>query len=339
MDFNQLGADASQSESPDRALVKGRVLQADADFFAYETAHVDDPVSQCIESLKIHIEKKRKLTGAEFVNLHLTMGMKGGREQVAAVKGYQDQRSAARDPKLKARVAELRAFMATYKTNNITPVVNYLQEADDSLTQYNQKAIDEGNGKLSVIMSSDKDLWMSRGWHIDPKDGRMYEVTGYGHTEYREVGNVKPKLVGEGTSWFWHQMLMGDTVDNIPGLETISGRLLNEYLPTKKYNANRKAASCGPAKAVAILDGVTTDEEAAHRVYEAYFECYESDTAERILEQAFLLWMRRTGNVLDCQVFLKECGLHLQWSPQQITALGRFKQLALIQIEQNRKEQ
>jgi hypothetical protein len=318
----------------ENAFIKGRVLQYDADFACYECAWLDKSVAENIRSLKGHIEVKRLMVGAEFVNNHITVGMKGGRNEMATVKPYQEKRSEG-NLERRARAQELRNFLVNYKTDIVNPVVNMLQEADDSLTQYQHNDTECGDISLSVIMSGDKDLWMSMGWHADPKDGRMYLVDGYGRTEYRDVGNKEDKLVGEGTSWFWHQMLLGDGVDNIAGLETLSGALLNRYLPTKKYNAKRKPAACGEAKAVAILNGVTTDIEAAKRVLEAYTETYGFTAKERLVEQAFLLWMRRTSDIGDCVVFLNSVGIKCQFSPTQKRALKKFKELALIQIGQS----
>ncbi len=331
LDLAAISASAAESAAVENAFVTGRVLQYDADFGCYECAWLDDSIESNIDTLKKHIEVKRKMAGAEFVNVHITLGMKGGREQLATIKPYQEQR-AGKNLEIKERVAILRNFLANYTSDTVKPIVNLLQEADDSLTQLQERSIKAYGVKSSVIMSGDKDLWMSQGLHCDQKTGRMYLVKGYGKTEYRDVGNTKPKLVGEGTSWFWHQMLHGDTADNIVGLTTLSGRLLNKYLPTKKYNAKRKPASCGEAKSTAILKGVTNDKEAAKRVLEAYQGTYYN-AVEMMVEQAFLLWMRRTSDVADCVHFLNESGIKCDFSPAQKERLKEFKRLALIQIQ------
>lgn len=333
LDIKAIGAVmAPLAVSVDAVFHKGRVLQYDADFACYECAWTDKSIAENIHSLKGHIEIKRLMAGAEYVNNHITVGMKGGRNELATVKPYQEKRSEG-NLERRARASALRNFLVNYKSDIITPIVNMLQEADDSLTQMQEARIKTHGIDSSVIMSGDKDLWMSMGWHSDPKDGRMYLVDGYGHTEYRDVGNKEDKLVGEGTSWFWHQMLMGDGVDNIAGLEFLSGDLLNRYLPTKKRNPKRKPASCGEAKAVAILNGVTSDKEAAKRVLEAYTGYYEFTAKERMVEQAFLLWMRRTSDIGDCVTFLNSVGIKCQFSPTQRKALKKFKERALIQIK------
>ena len=331
MDLAAISKSAAESAINEASFVLGRVLQYDADFGCYECAWLDKTVEDNIQNLIKHIDVKRQMAGAEFVNVHITLGMKGGREQIATIKPYQEQRG-NRDPLLTARVGKLRNFLANYSTNIVTPVVNLLQEADDSLSQMQLVKIKEYGLQSSVIMSGDKDLWMVDGLHCDQKTGNMYTVDGYGKTEYREVGNVKPKLVGEGTSWFWHQMLHGDTADNIAGLPTLSGRLLNKYLPTKKFNAKRKPAPCGEAKSTAILSGVTNDRDAVRRIYEAYNDLYPNPV-EMIVEQAFLLWMRRVDDVRDCVLFLRESGLRCDFSPAQQKRLTEFARLSKIQIE------
>jgi DNA polymerase-1 len=335
MNITEMAKAAAQSDSQQNAYVSGRILQYDADFGAYECGcWLDESVDSNIRALKKHIEIKRKLAGAQFVNNHITLGMKGGREQIATVKPYQAQRS-GQNVEVKERVAILRNFLVSYQTENVTPVVNLLQEADDSMTQHQHKMLHSGieNAKnLSVIMSGDKDLNMAMGLHCDQKTGKMVRANGYGTVSYQDVGNLQPKLVGYGTGWFWHQLLMGDTADNIAGLPKISGKLANRYLPTKTYNPKRKALQCGEAKAVAILKGVRTDREAAKRCLEAYQGHY-TNAVEMLVEQAFLLWMRRTGKPSDVINFLQESGLACGFSGAQVTALKEFKRLAYIQIK------
>ena len=134
MDLAAISKSAAESAITEATFVLGRVLQYDADFGCYECAWLDKSVADNIDTLMKHIEIKRQMAGAEYVNVHITLGMKGGREQIATVKPYQEQRG-NRDPLLTERVAALRNFLANYDTDIVTPVANLLQEADDSLTQ------------------------------------------------------------------------------------------------------------------------------------------------------------------------------------------------------------
>ena len=319
-----MGTNAAKSDSTSRAIVPGRILQDDTDFICYQCANLDQTVEYAFKRVLENLDYARRVSGAESVNMHLTMGMKGGRFEMATVQPYQDKRNAKKNPELAYRVTELRNMLANHKSSKFVPIVNIIQEADDSLRQMQYARIQTHGVESSVIRSGDKDLWFSEGLHVD-NQGRFYTVDGYGWTEYREVGNVKPKLIGQGTSWFWHQLIMGDGADNIPGLPKLSGRLLNRYVPTKTYNAKRKAGACGEAKAVAMLDGVTTDAEAATRIMEAYQDTYGLiEGAVMLVEQAFLLWIRRTSKLCEVITFLRECGLNVSFTTSQALRLQDF---------------
>lgn len=69
----------------------------------------------------------------------------------------------------------------------------------------------------------------------------------------------------EGNKFFYTQVLTGDSADNIVGLYRV-----------------------GPKTAEKMLDGLTTEQE----LYKACVEAYDGD-AERVLENARLLWLRR----------------------------------------------
>lgn len=325
MDYTALGsAVANGPSSLHRAIVSGRVLQFDADFACYEVADLEQPASSNFKNLLDFLHMKRVMVGADHINAFITLGMKSGREQMATVKQYQENRDP--DAPIKVRVRELRNMLANYDAANVTVVVGHFFEADDLLCRYQEAMIAEGKVKDSILMSGDKDLWMVQGNHACPKTGRMWLVKGYGNTEYREVGNVKPKLVGEGTSWFWHQMIMGDKVDNIPGLPQLSNKTMDKYLPLKSRKARPSGATaCGEAKAVAILDGVKDHHEAARRTWFAYSEYYGAEAKERLVEQAYLLWMQRGTNEWDCIKYLEEAGIKCTPTPKQLAVVEEFR--------------
>lgn len=82
-----------------------------------------------------------------------------------------------------------------------------------------------------VICSIDKDLLMLPGTHYNFVTGCFKEVVDPGFLELQ----VKPlKLTGGGIKWFWAQMLLGDRVDNIPGLTGYGPRKTYEVLNKSK---------------------------------------------------------------------------------------------------------
>ena len=353
MDFSKI--DSSQTsvegyetrpDSPDE--VKGRILHHDSDFLAYQCGYKweTESLEVSIEHLRKAIQTCRIMAGAEFIFLYLTMGDKGGRNAIATVKEYQAQR-AGRDPGLTKRVKELREFMATCTDPGVTPKVQMEQEADDALCQAMQVAKDSNRDHyLNVLQSADKDLWMVGGLHVNAK---TYEIEdfpfGYGQCDL-DINGTRKKLVGRGTSFFWHQLLMGDTADNIPGLPEFSEKLVLEYWPTKAIIAARdkiksststgqstklkkslhnliakiKPKKVGAVGAYEYLYHCKTDRQALVAVLAAYREHYgdadflanhwngqifTSTAGEMLLEQARLLWMRRTEGE-DVTTFFEE---------------------------------
>lgn len=323
MDLTAIGkVAASTSTNLNRKVVEGRVLQFDADFACYEVADMDVPAANNMKNLLDMLNMKRVMVGASTINAFITLGMKSGRDTMATVKPYQENRDP--DAPIKVRVRELRHLLANYESNHIKVIVGHFFEADDLMCREQERCLAEGID--SVLISGDKDLWMVQGKHACTKTGRVWTVNGYGKTEYREVGNVKPKLVGEGTSWFWHQMIMGDKADNIPGLEKIANETLDRIQPLKSGKPRKQGSSaCGEAKAVALLKGVTSDNQAAKLVYNAYWEYYRGAAMTRFIEQMYLLWMQRNDNVWDCLEYALECGLKLTPTDKQISIIEDFK--------------
>lgn len=325
--FAAIGKQAAKTDSMQRTVVTNRVLQHDTDFACYRTAaNMDDSIEQCVQRVLSIVESRRRQAGAAFVNMHLTVGLKSGRKEMATVEPYQEKRNKTSNPELAYRVEQIRASLATKCGTHYGPVVSHLIEADDNLRMYQIRQIAKHGVESSVMDSGDKDLWFTDGWHMNDA-GTFYLVDGFGHTEYREVGNVKPKLVGEGTSWFWHQMIMGDAVDNIPGLPKLDNSTMDEYFPLKKGKRKAGSSACGEAKAVGLLKDVTTELEAMQRVCDAYNKYWGAKAKEMFVEQAFLLWIRRTSKLTDVIDYLNEVGAGFYFSEAQKTRLRTYLDL------------
>ena len=337
-----LNQQAAPIELPDELppIKPNSTLQLDGDISCYYSAWADMSLGTATHRLKNHIEMKRLLAGCEIVNVHTTQGSKAGREDIAQVNMYQDDRTKNKDPEMSARVKELRQFLQTYETNTVKPCPQFEVEADDSMNIYQRIEIE--GGRYSAICTKDKDLNMCPGNHFTYDDMELYVVPdGYGElkkTITQKPANTKSgfrnetKITGVGTSFFWCQILMGDSADSIPGLPALTGVLLNHYKPTaaitkafatlcnpkarnqamqtaRELIATRKSQPLGAVTAYTMLKDCKSDLEAldvCRRAYESYYgqNEFEYDTWRRetltltagkmLLEQARLLWMLRT---------------------------------------------
>lgn len=137
----------------------------------------------------------------------------------------------------------------------------------------------------SIICSRDKDVKQMGLLHYSWECGKQaewgpYFVKGFGelfpsyYPEGHKLAGQMKKLLGVGDKWFYAQLLMGDSVDNIPGI--------------KGY---------GPAKVFKLLEDTRNADEARDVAIEAYIKAYGLDDWHRELEeQAQLVWMVRERN-------------------------------------------
>jgi len=289
------------------AEIAGKVLQLDGDAQCYKVAYDDTvPLAVVINNYFSSVEMRRKMSGAEFVNIHLTGQNKGGRYELATVKKYQGNR----DGKIKpVNLEPLRDYLSSYKPKpeeNFNILLHTTQEADDGMVQENFKAIQAGNRQLSVIMAEDKDLTMASGLHCDWNTFKITDVDGFGSI-YLDDSTSTKKIKGFGTSFFWAQLLTGDAADNIPGLEMLGSEMLEKFDPLSKPTPKRKPKKIGPVLAYNILKDCKSDIVAFHTVVQCYRDYYGMQhsytawdgtemlrtSAEMLMEQAALLWMRR----------------------------------------------
>ena len=144
----------------------------------------------------------------------------------------------------------------------------------------------------TIICSNDKDLDMIPGWHYDMdwglkrkgnggkytlkeyKKTNKYYITDPGFLSLRTNSSNKKILVGGGFYWFCAQMLLGDAVDNIPGLP-----------------------GYGPVKVYDILKDCYNEEDAVKRVWKTYQSALDGLTIDekrtRLKEVARLCWILR----------------------------------------------
>jgi hypothetical protein len=153
-----------------------------------------------------------------------------------------------------------------YLLDNYTVIVANGQEADDAMAQAQWPHVLDGT---SVICTIDKDLDMIPGKHYNWKKDATYDVS-----------------FAEALTFFYRQMLTGDSVDNIQGVKGI-----------------------GIKRAEKLLEGAVSEFDLYQRVQEAYIneaeKALEGALSQYIYDQAMsklrtaaqLLWIRREKDV------------------------------------------
>lgn len=265
-------------------IVQSRVVNIDGDGLAYYCAGNDDTdPGTARQTLIDKIDSAIRAASAERARLLVTgqASHKGHRYAIARAKPYQGGRANKSKPK---NWAYLRSVLEGGTLPHET-IITDTQEADDLFHQ-----LRDDN---TVTMSHDKDMRMLPGWHMSWVEHIMINVADEFSVIYGE------KQYGHG--WFWQQMLMGDSVDNIPGLPGMN------YTNAK---GEAKVKKIGEVTASEMLAGVTSDETALLVCLPAYSNLYGKDRATvELLEQGCLLWMRRTDDPFD--VLLPGGPLHL----------------------------
>lgn len=134
-------------------------------------------------------------------------GQTNFRFDVAVTQPYKGNRKASNKPSNYSVVRD-------YLINNYKATVVEDIEADDFMgILANQEP------KQVIIASNDKDLRMIPGWHWEMLESRPpFYASDPGFLELNRDKSGRAKLFGTGIAWFCAQMLMGDRVDNIPGL-------------------------------------------------------------------------------------------------------------------------
>lgn len=306
-------------------MVPGRVLQLDGDSACYKCAGKDGtPLSLCKKRFRDFVDTKRKAAGAEFVNVCFTGGdgTKGGRYLTAVTKPYQEQRIGTQRPE---NLPALRAWalneyqgpaidiqgILQYRHKKEIVIIDTSEEADDSMTQLHQQFIDKGLPELSVISAEDKDLFMNSGLFLDWNTHELKDCeTAYGHIEPYTTPGGTNKILGRGKAFFFAQLLVGDSADNIPGLPYFTPaicavefpssdlreqcrRLEERTMPSgkslteaqvkqasekiKKLVKTTKSKPCGPVAVYEYLSSCTSEKEALTKVMKAYCEYYGKD--------------------------------------------------------------
>lgn len=124
----------------------------------------------------------------------------------------------------------------------------------------------------TIIASIDKDMWMIPGLHYDIGTSEIKRAEDPGAVSIVKSESGANKVVGHGFTWFCCQLLLGDSVDNIKGINGI-----------------------GPVKAVKAFEKTTTCQQ-AYDVVEAIYK--EKKEESRLNDTAHLLWIHRKEHQL-----------------------------------------
>lgn len=134
------------------------------------------------------------------------------------------------------------------------------READDLVSIWSKQAIDVGE-KFSVA-TNDKDMAVIASMAIEP-------VLFY-NPKTKATAKITP---GVGLKFFYLQLLMGDTTDNIPGVKGI-----------------------GPKKAEKLLADCIDEDDYRFVVMEIYQTAYDSEWRDQLLSNGKLLYLQKHSN-------------------------------------------
>ena len=194
------------------------------------------------------LNKIMEATGATERKIYLTDSPTNYRLLVASIRPYKGTRPSVKPPLWEA----IRNFLIEHRG---AEVISYM-EADDKLSISQYERMEEGD---TVICSVDKDLDTVPGWHYNWRKGDPYFI--------EEIDAHKN---------LYKQLLMGDTVDNIPGLFGV-----------------------GEVKANKAIDPCTTEQEMFEVCKDEYEKRFGSYWTMFMTENYRLLRMLRSQNEAD----------------------------------------
>lgn len=260
------GFDLSTLPDQFHGCVAGRTLILDGDGPAYVAAATVKRLDTAVRHFQQAVLTQMFLTKAQDCRVHLTANTstKAGRFLIKAEKPYQGNRTGKAKPPLLEPLRQVVALRENWLPE-YTVHLHHDIEADDAMMYDAYRLREDG-----IIWSDDKDLmmtpflyWRKNKGILEPSD-----PVGWLDLSYTESGTMK--CIGRGPLFFWAQMLMGDTADNIKGIRKFDNKL------------------CGPAAAYNALQHCKSVSEAANIVIDAYRSIDQNP-----LPEGYLLWLLR----------------------------------------------
>lgn len=260
------GVDLNALPDQFQGCVAGRTLILDGDGPAYRCAATVKRLDTAVRRFQQEVLTQMFNTQSQDAIVHLTArdSLKAGRFNVIATKPYQGQRKSKDKPPLLEPLREAMAMRENWLPE-FTVVMNRALEADDGMMHDAYRLKDSG-----VIWSDDKDLRMTPYPYFEKDKGQVVGSMPFGYIDLKYTPSGTPKLIGQGPLFFWAQMLMGDTADNVAGLTSMDGK------------------QCGTVAAFNALKSVGTLQDAANLVVGKYRE-----NNQNVLPEGWLLWLLR----------------------------------------------
>lgn len=230
---------------------------------AKELAEDEDYLHHALGNLKQQIQNSIEPFSAEEALLYLT-GSGNYREDVATIAPYKGNRDASHKPKYYKE-------MRSYAEDVWNAQVIHGMEADDAVSIEQWKNSD----RSTVLVTIDKDLDNTPGWHYNPRKEEFYYIT-----------------LPEADRNFWMQVATGDDTDNVKGLHRIGVKTV-----WKEWDQHKDL------------------EKFKDWVRRGYEKQYGQEAEQALWENATLVWMMREpwinwdgGNIREAVYGTEEAG-------------------------------
>lgn len=242
--------------------VQGRTLILDGDGPCYAVAATVKRLDTAIRRFQQDVLKFMFLANAQDCRVHLTASGsdKFGRHRVLAAKPYQGNRKNKAKPALLEPLREAMADRSNWLEEFHHVTLHREREADDGMMMDAYELGDHG-----VTRSEDKDLRMTPYPYMDIESGRVMQGMPVGYLYLKTMNDGSRKCLGQGPLFFWAQLIMGDTADNIQGLDKL-----------------------GAVAAYDMLGACTDIDTAANIVIDEYRR-----RDQNVVAEGWLLWLTR----------------------------------------------